>query len=236
MNNNLRLLLLVGIFAASMAFLESAVVVYLRALYYPEGFAFPLKMMDPRILVTEIIREVATMVMLVSIGVIAVKGWLKRFAVFIFAFAVWDIFYYVYLYLLLGWPSSFFTWDLLFLLPVTWVGPVLAPVINSLTMILLSVIILHYKSKDDTFRMNFHEWLLLITGSLIVIYVYTRPYMAYMLARYSFAEIISLNGDNKFPGYAMAFVPSSFNWVIYSLGQLLFFKAIFLVIRKQRHP
>jgi membrane protein implicated in regulation of membrane protease activity len=57
-------------------------------------------------------------------------------------FAIWDIFYYIFLWLLIGWPESFFTWDILFLLPVTWVGPVLAPVINSLTMIVLAGLIL----------------------------------------------------------------------------------------------
>ena len=229
-----HILLWTGIFAAAMAFLESSVVVYLRALYYPEGFVFPLKMMDERILVTEIIREAATIVMLFTIGVIAVKNWLSRFAIFIYCFAIWDIFYYIYLVLLLGWPSSFFTWDLLFLIPVTWVGPVLAPVINSLTMILLAVLILQYKSKDESFRVNFYEWLLLITGSLIVIFAYTQPYITYIHEKFSFFQIFHFQGNQDLMKYAAAFIPVKFNWIIFSLGQLLFFRAIYQMIMRMR--
>jgi hypothetical protein len=233
-NHNLRLFFWVGLFAAAMAFLESAIVVYLRALYYPAGFVFPLKMMDPNLLVTEIFREAATIVMLFTVGAIAVKGWLKRFAFFIYAFAVWDIFYYIYLYLLLGWPPSIFTWDLLFLIPVTWVGPVLAPVINSLTMILLAAIIIKYKSEDETFRLTFYEWLLLITGSLIIIFAYTYPYSAYMLDRYTFSQWFNFSSSKEVFDYAAAFVPVTFSWVIYSLGQLLFFWMIFHMVRRRR--
>jgi hypothetical protein len=234
MNKLSHILLWTGIFAAAMAFLESAVVVYLRALYYPEGFVFPLKMMDDRILITEIIREAATMVMLFTIGVVAVKNWLNRFAIFIYCFAIWDIFYYIYLVFLLGWPPSLFTWDLLFLIPVTWAGPVLAPVINSLTMILLAVILLYYRFKDDTFRITFYEWFLLIVGSLIVIFAYTRPYMEYMLNRFSVSEMVHFSGNKKLIEYAAAFVPVTFSWLIYSLGQILFFWSIFHIMRRMR--
>ena len=227
-------LLWTGIFAAAMAVLESAVVVYLRALYYPEGFVFPLKMMDQQILVTEIFREAATIVMLFTIGVISTKSWISRFAVFIYAFAIWDIFYYIYLVFLLGWPPSLLTWDLLFLIPVTWAGPVLAPVINSLTMILLAVIILYYRSKDETFRLTFYEWLLLISGSLIVIFAYTRPYMEYMLDQYSISEMVHFRGNTKLIEYAAGFIPVKFSWFIYSLGQLLFFWSIIHVILRNR--
>jgi len=234
MNKLRQTLLWTGIFAAAMAFLESSVVVYLRALYYPEGFVFPLKMMDERILITEIIREAATMVMLFTIGVIAVKNWLSRFAIFIYCFAIWDIFYYIYLVLLLGWPSSLFTWDLLFLIPVTWVGPVLAPVINSLTMILLAVLILQYKSKDDTFRVTSYEWVLLITGSLIVIFAYIHPYVSYLSEKYSFSQVVHFRGNDELMKYAAAFVPVKFNWIVFSLGQLLFFKSIYQMMMRMK--
>ena len=234
MNKVSQILLWTGIFAAAMAFLESAVVVYLRALYYPEGFVFPLKMMDQHILVTEIIREVATMVMLFTVAGIAAKNRISRFAVFIYSFAIWDIFYYIYLIFLLGWPPSLLTWDLLFLIPVTWAGPVLAPVINSLTMILLALVILYYRSKDETFRISFYEWLLLITGSLIVIIAYTRPYMSYMLDRYSISEMVHFRGNTKLIEYASGFIPVTFSWIIYSLGQLLFFWSILHMVQRER--
>ncbi|MCX6243567.1 MAG: hypothetical protein NTU98_02585 [Bacteroidetes bacterium] len=232
MKNTLQALLWVGIFAAAMAFLESAVVVYLRAVYYPEGFVFPLKMMDPGIMVTEIVREAATMVMLITVAVIAGKNAVSRFAIFIYAFAIWDIFYYIYLVLLLGWPSSMMTWDLLFLIPVTWVGPVLAPVINSLTMILLAVLILNYRTKNEVFRVSSFEWFLLILGSLVVIFAYTRPYMQYMLARYSFSELLHFSGNQALTDYAAAFVPLKFNWILFSAGQVLFFWSIGNMVRR----
>jgi hypothetical protein len=230
-----QILLWTGIFAVAMAFLESAVVVYLRALYYPGGFVFPLKMMDEHILVTEIFREAATMVMLLTVGIISTRSWISRFAIFIYTFAIWDIFYYIFLVFLLGWPSSLLTWDLLFLIPVTWTGPVLAPLINSLTMILLAVIILLYRSKMGNFRMKRVEWFLLIDGSIIVIYAYIQPYMAYMLERYSFSDMLHFHGNIKLIEYAAGFIPVSFSWVIYFLGQLLFFVAIIhMVMRMKR--
>jgi hypothetical protein len=107
---------------------------------------------------------------------------------------------------------------------------VLAPVINSLTMILLAVIILYNRLKDESFRLTFYEWLLLIVGSLIVIFAYTRPYMVYMLDRYSISEMVHFRGNTKLIEYASGFIPVKFSWITYSLGQLLFFWSIFHVI------
>ena len=101
----------------AMAYLESAVVIYLREIYYPEGFAFPLTPIKTTIAITEFWREVATLVMLLGIGILTGKASAQRLAFFLLSFAIWDIFYYVFLYLTLGWPSSLLTWDLLFLIP-----------------------------------------------------------------------------------------------------------------------
>ena len=235
MRQIVKILLWTGIFAIAMAFLESAVVVYLRALYYPEGFEFPLKMMNQNIIVTEIFREAATMIMLLTIAIISVKSLISRFAVFIYVFAIWDIFYYIWLVLLLGWPPSFLTWDLLFLIPVTWVGPVVAPVINSFTMIFLAVIILIYRKNDETFRLVFLEWALLITGSFLMIYVYTRPYISYMLDRYPISRMILFQQDNNLLSYAENFRPVTFSWGLFLAGQFLFLWSIInIMIRESR--
>ena len=127
------------IFSIAMAFLESAVVVYIREIYYPEGFNFPLKLIDNHIAITELLRELATVIMLIAIAVLAGKNSYERFAYFILSFAIWDIFYYVFLKMILNWPLSFLEWDVLFLLPYTWVGPVIAPIINSILMIILAL-------------------------------------------------------------------------------------------------
>ena len=143
-----RLFLWLTLFSIAMGFFESAVVVYLRAIYYPNGFNFPLINMNPAIAITELGREAATIVMLAGIGIVAGKNNTQRFAWFLYCFAIWDIFYYVFLKVLLNWPESLFTWDILFLIPLPWVGPVICPCIISLSMILLSVILVYFNDKN----------------------------------------------------------------------------------------
>jgi hypothetical protein len=48
---------------------------------------------------------------------------------------VWDLFYYVFLAPMTGWPRSPLDWDVLFLIPLPWWGPVLAPALIALLMI-----------------------------------------------------------------------------------------------------
>ena len=107
-----------AVFAIAMAYLESAVVVYLRLIYYPNGFDFPLVVIPMREALIELGREGATVVMLVAVGRLGTRGFWSGFAGFMFIFGVWDIFYYVWLKVFLNWPPSLATWDILFLLPV----------------------------------------------------------------------------------------------------------------------
>jgi len=111
-------LLWVTLFAVAMGMLESSVVIYLRELYYPAGFKFPLHATSYTVAVTELFRELSTLIMLLGIGMLAGKNKHERFAWFIYSFAIWDIFYYVFLYLLINWPVTLFDWDVLFLLPI----------------------------------------------------------------------------------------------------------------------
>ena len=142
-------LIWVSIFAVAMGFFEAAVVIYLRKLMYPAGFSFPLAPIEHGLAVTEILREAATLIMLLSAGILAGRYATERFAWFIYAFAIWDIFYYIFLKLLIGWPESFMTWDILFLIPATWVGPVITPVIVSLSMIVLAAVVLFFLLQRD---------------------------------------------------------------------------------------
>jgi hypothetical protein len=133
-------------FAVAMAYVESAVVVYLRAIYYPQGFAFPLVLMSPDMVAIEIGREAATLVMLLGVAMLAgVDRW-DRILKFCIAFGVWDIAYYVWLWVFLRWPPSLLTWDVLFLIPVPWVGPVVAPVIVSVVMIVGSLVLVRRRA------------------------------------------------------------------------------------------
>ncbi len=223
----------ITLFSIAMGLLETVVVIYLREIYYPDGFAFPLRPIAPNLIVAELFRELATMVMLLSIGFIASEKAPARFAWFIFSFAVWDIFYYVFLKLFLGWPESLLTWDVLFLIPTTWVGPVIGPVINACTMILLAVFLLLPNRDGKLLSLNKQEWLLLIVGSVVVIISYTEEYARFILQKFSFNEVLSFSVSEDVQAHALHFVPQYFNWWIYGFGELLMFLAIFLYIRRK---
>ena len=228
-----KILLWVIIYSVAMAFMESAVVVYIRELYYPDGFSFPLRLIQSHIAVTELIREAATLIMLIAIAVLAGKNAIERFAYFIFSFAIWDIFYYVFLKLILGWPVSIFEWDVLFLLPFTWVGPVIAPVINSLLMIILALIII-VTGRNKIVKSPILVWAFLIIGSLVVIASYTEEYIDYMSTRFSVVELLNPKNTEDIFEFATSFIPESFNWFVFSIGTLLHIAGIiYLYIRNK---
>lgn len=164
-----RTILLVSLFAAAFAFVESSVVVYLRLLYYPEGFSFPLKPGLMSHIVVELCREFTTIVMLVVVGMIAGKSRWQRFSYFMIAFGVWDIFYYVWLKVILNWPASFLDWDILFLIPVPWIGPVVAPVLVSTVMIAGGWLILAKEEASGKFSATKPAMILSVAGSVVVI-------------------------------------------------------------------
>ncbi len=168
-----RLLPWMTAFFIAMAFLESAVVVYLRALYYPEGFGFPLVPMDPALVATEMGREFATLVMLLAPAALVTRRALERFAWFCIGFGIWDIFYYVWLKVLLGWPASLAEPDLLFLLPVPWVGPVWAPCLISAGLVGLGLLVLWGRSKDPRYRIGAASWGLLVGGAVLMVLSFT---------------------------------------------------------------
>ena len=161
------------LFSVAMAYLESAVVVYLRALYYPQGFSFPLIMMEKRIALVEIGRELATLVMLAAAAYFAGKAFYERFALFCIMFGIWDIFYYVWLKVLLDWPQSLFTWDILFLIPVPWIGPVLSPVVVATSLIVGGGLILRKLHSGGIFAPNLLEWAIALGGALLILLSYT---------------------------------------------------------------
>lgn len=158
------------VFGISMAFIESAVVVYLRAIYYPEGFAFPLKAFTDFKILVEVLREAATLFMLLSVACLAGKKFWERFAYFILSFGIWDIFYYIWLKVLLDWPSSLFEWDVLFLIPLPWIAPVIAPVSIAVLMLVFSVLIVHSFSKGHDFRPVPVSGILALAGTAVVLY------------------------------------------------------------------
>jgi hypothetical protein len=164
-----RHLLWLTIFAIAFGYVEAAVVVYLRVIYYPGGFAFPLRMVSRSHIAVELAREFATIVMLASVGALAGKTRWGKFACFMIAFGVWDIFFYIWLKAILDWPASILDWDILFLLPLPWIGPVLAPVLISLLMIAAGLMILRHE-RTAIFTVPLVTWLLAIAGAAIILY------------------------------------------------------------------
>jgi hypothetical protein len=223
------------VFSIAMGFLETAIVIYLRKLYYPEGFAFPLKMMGRDIITTEILREFTTLVMLAGISIIAGRKNIERLGYFLLSFAVWDIFYYVFLNIMLNWPESFLTWDVLFLIPITWVGPVIAPIINSLTMIVLAMSIIYSTNTKGNAVVRKTDWILLIGGSLVVIFSYIQDYSAFLLGKFSFSQLLDSSNLNDIISYACTYIPQYFNWWIFGSGVLMHIAAIAFIILRNLH-
>jgi hypothetical protein len=164
-----------SLFAISMAYLESAVVVYLRELYYPDGFQFPLTGIPLRILIIEIGREAATILMLYAYAKSVGSNGREVMAYFSFNFGVWDIWYYIWLKLLLDWPVTILDWDILFLIPVPWVGPVIAPVIVSLALISAGYIILRFEIQNKPIRLTKIDWIMEIISGFIIILSFLTP-------------------------------------------------------------
>jgi hypothetical protein len=170
----LKRLSIVILFSVAFAYIESAVVVYLRVIFHPDGFSFPLPVFDlnplwRRLILTEVGREAATLV------IIAAGGWLfggnrrQRWAYALVIFAVWDIFYYVWLKVLLDWPASIMDWDILFLIPMAWASPVLYPVLVSIAMFGFAVAILWRDETNRPVRLGRPVGLAVLAGCTIIL-------------------------------------------------------------------
>lgn len=125
-------------YATAMAYLEAAVVVYLQAVFGARvGEIFPLRPIETvgDLIVIEVGREAATLVMIAAVGILVGRTAIERLAWAAVVFGTWDIAYYGWLYVFSGWPPSLATSDLLFLIPGPWVGPVWAPVVVSLALV-----------------------------------------------------------------------------------------------------
>lgn len=172
------------LFGISFGYVEAAVVVYLRAIYDPmrqrlhpdrkPSELFPL--ISPqqlaaagpdhtRRLAIEIGREAATIAMLAAFGIAAGRNFNERMAAFAVVFGLWDVSFYGFLKMMIDWPDSLATWDILFLIPLPWVGPVWAPVLISLTLIACGLLSIWHGGLPARPL----QWVAMIAGGLIVI-------------------------------------------------------------------
>jgi hypothetical protein len=207
------------IFSVAMGYVEASVVVYLREIYYPSGFAFPLKPIQARDVAVELCREAATLIMLVSIALLSGATKAQRLAFFLLSFGVWDLSYYLFLKIILGWPAGLLTWDILFLLPVLWVGPVLAPCILSLTMILLAFMILRTEQQYGRVIFSAYVPISFMAGSLVVIASFCEDPLRHLSA---------------FKENAPVYIPTSYWWWLFILGEGIILSGIYQLYRSQK--
>src|SRR5437868_7292934 len=207
-----RIVTALFLFGITFGYVEASVVVYLRAIYEPlrqsisprpPNELFPLitpsqlQAAGPenlRRLFTELGREAATILMLAAIGLAVARTFHQWAAAFLIAFGVWDISFYAFLKILIGWPASWYTWDLLLLIPVPWVSPVIAPMIVALSMIVCGLLALRHPIHIRPL-----QWFAIVAGGVIVVIAFTLDY------------------QNTTAGG----MPNAFNWVVFILGELI---------------
>ena len=163
------------VWGVAFGYIEAAVVVYLREIYYPEGFAFPLVIIQDRIMLTEVLREAATLLIIWVTVCLAYKRLQSRIASFVVLFGIWDIFYYIFLKLLLNWPENLGTWDILFLIPAPWVGPIWAPVLVSIGFIYTGTAILMRNHQKHFLHFDRRFILLELFAALLIIVSFIIP-------------------------------------------------------------
>lgn len=193
--------LIVVVFAIGMAWVEAATVYYLRVLTnridpYQEH---PLSMQG-LLGQVELVREAATLLMLVTVGMLAARIWRKRLAYAMIAFGVWDIFYYVFLRVVSDWPKSLFDWDVLFLLPLPWWGPVLAPVCIALLMIVWGTFVTQFAQSSPATAVTRMLWSSSAVGIALALYAFMAD---------------SLHSIPQGLDVTRSVLPTSFNWWIY---------------------
>ena len=180
----------------------------------------------------EWIREFATIVMLAAVGIIAGRNNLQRLLYFLYTFAVWDIFYYVALYLFLDWPSSLLTWDILFLIPVPWIGPVAAPVICSMTMIFMASALIPPIEKGKKVLIKPYQWVLIYSGALIILYTFLRDYLQMIFRSGLLTDSGNTDMKERLWSLMNSYTPGRYSWAMFFSGELLILIAIALVIRQ----
>jgi hypothetical protein len=153
----------------------------------------------------ELAREAATMIMLLTVGMLAGRTWRSRLGYSAIAFGVWDIFYYIFLKVMCGWPHSLFDWDILFLLPLPWWGPVLAPVSIAVLMILWGALATRFDGKIAG-AASWRSWGLNFVGVILALYVFM-------------ADSIKVAGQGV--DILRNVLPEHFNWPWFTVAILL---------------
>jgi hypothetical protein len=207
-----RIVLWLGAYAAAMAWIEAAVVVYLRRIHYPDNplAIFPLRAWPASELAVELVREAATIVMILAVALLSVPGRTRRTAAFLYVFGIWDLCYYLWLKVMIGWPVSWTEWDILFLIPWPWLAPWLTPALVALLFTLWGGGLLGRKEETIVPR---RSWLLAAAGLLLMLASFLEPFLGI---------------PGGFAAGAGSFVPSRFLWAAYLPGAALLAAGLFI--------
>jgi len=204
--NPTQLIFWLSVFAVAMAYFEATIVVYLRGLYYPDDITriFPLVILTSVHLLVELGREACTILMLTAIAVIAAHGFSRRFAVFCLLMGIWDLFYYVWLKVLIGWPLTWLEWDVLFLIPWIWLGPWICPAVIAVLFIIWGGRVLVSSAE---FSFSRRQVTMFLTGTFLGLASFLQPAV----------DILLSTGTEGLTG----FIPQQFDWWLYLPGLLL---------------
>jgi hypothetical protein len=206
----------VALFAVAMAYLEAATVVYLRRVFGITDLIRDISILDPLIARVELGRELATLLMLLAVGWTAGKSRQSRLGFAFFAFGLWDIVYYAWLRIFLGWPESLFSPDILFLVPLPWWGPVLSPVLIALLCMVGGALAVRADDRGMTLRPELGEWLAATAGVLAVLYAFMADALAALPA-----DAETLNRLR----------PTPFHWPVFLAGWSLMTWSVWRVTR-----
>lgn len=148
---------------------EASIVIDLRALFYPGGFAFPMVEMPAGMLGVEIGREACSLILLAAIGWLAGTRRADRLGAFLLLFGLWDLTYYVVLKLVLDWPAGvdLGTWDILFLIPLPWAAPIWAPVLVAAEFVAIGSYLVFTRDRPRAYRSL--DVAILVLAALIVV-------------------------------------------------------------------
>ena len=218
------------LFSAAFGYAEAAVVAYLRHIYDPirahfyrrlAGELFPLltlnqlESLGPEhilLLKIELGRELATLLMLAGVALVAARRKREWLAAFLICFGIWDITFYMFLKLLLHWPASLLTWDILFLIPVPWAGPVIAPILVSVSMIAGGVCVLYREHNHNQVHLTAWRWALIFLGGAAIVAAFMWDFRN------------TAKGGN----------PNPFNWLLFAAGEATAIGALATSLRTGR--
>jgi hypothetical protein len=198
---------IVVLFAGAMAWVEAACVYYLRLLvdrvqpYQPDPLPIAGALGN-----VELMREAATLLMLLTTGMLAGRTWQRRIGYMAIAFGAWDVLYYVFLWIMSDWPASLLDWDILFLLPLPWWGPVLAPVSIALLMVAWGTLATQWPDRAAASRLTPPLWVSASIGITLALAVFM-------------ADALVALPDGR--DAVTRVLPTAFNWPVFAVALVL---------------